>query len=45
MHKLIEDHLDTTKCASAQSAALLKIVCSKVTAAISLGFVGDLMVY
>ncbi|KAG1871688.1 hypothetical protein F4604DRAFT_1926080 [Suillus subluteus] len=29
MHKLIEDHLDTTKCASAQSAALLKIVCSK----------------
>ncbi|KAG1887549.1 uncharacterized protein F5891DRAFT_1199594 [Suillus fuscotomentosus] len=29
MHRLIEDHLDTTKCASAQSAALLKVVCGK----------------
>ncbi|KAG2102306.1 hypothetical protein BD769DRAFT_1390137 [Suillus cothurnatus] len=45
MQKLIENHLDTTKCASAQSAALLKVVCNKVTAAISLGFANDLIVY
>ncbi|KAG2033978.1 hypothetical protein BDR03DRAFT_1013846 [Suillus americanus] len=45
MHKLIEDHLDMTKCASAQSAALLKFVCSKVTVTISLSFVGNLMVH
>ncbi|KAG1843966.1 hypothetical protein F4604DRAFT_1937821 [Suillus subluteus] len=30
MHSLIEDHLDTTKCASAQSPALLEVVCGKV---------------
>ncbi|KIK33157.1 hypothetical protein CY34DRAFT_18549 [Suillus luteus UH-Slu-Lm8-n1] len=29
MHSLVEDHLDTTKCASAQSPALLKVVCDK----------------
>ncbi|KAG1781453.1 hypothetical protein EV702DRAFT_1192946 [Suillus placidus] len=30
MHSLIEDHLDTTKCASAQSPVLLKVVRGKV---------------
>jgi hypothetical protein len=30
MHQLIQDHLDTTKCASAQSPVLLKVVRNKV---------------
>ncbi|KAG1859696.1 hypothetical protein F4604DRAFT_1930674 [Suillus subluteus] len=30
MHSLIEDHLDTTKCTSAQSPMLLEVVCGKV---------------
>jgi hypothetical protein len=30
MHNLIEEHLDTTKCASSQSPSLLKIVRDKV---------------
>ncbi|KAI6162922.1 hypothetical protein EDD17DRAFT_1756951 [Pisolithus thermaeus] len=29
MHRLIEEHLDTTKCASAQNPALLKVICEK----------------
>ncbi|KAI5993440.1 hypothetical protein EDD15DRAFT_2367177 [Pisolithus albus] len=32
-HRLIEEHLDTTKCASAQNPALLKLVRDKATAA------------
>jgi hypothetical protein len=31
MHHLIEEHLDTTKCASSQNHALLKIVHDKVS--------------
>ncbi|KAI6010355.1 hypothetical protein EDC04DRAFT_2905949 [Pisolithus marmoratus] len=31
MHWLIDDHLDMTKCASAQNPALLKVVCEKAT--------------
>ncbi|KAI6023379.1 hypothetical protein EDC04DRAFT_2606771 [Pisolithus marmoratus] len=31
MHWLIDDHLDTMKCASAQNPALLKVVCEKAT--------------
>ncbi|KAI6013800.1 hypothetical protein BKA83DRAFT_4499840 [Pisolithus microcarpus] len=31
MHRLIEEHLDTTKCASAQNPTLLKVVCEKAT--------------
>lgn len=30
-HNLIDEHLDTTKCASAQNIALLKLVCDKVS--------------
>ena len=29
-HKLIDEHLDTTKCSSAQDTALLKVVRDKV---------------
>ncbi|KAI6002529.1 hypothetical protein EDC04DRAFT_2611842 [Pisolithus marmoratus] len=29
--KLIDDHLDTTKCASAQNPTLLKVICKKAT--------------
>ncbi|KAI6169926.1 hypothetical protein EDD17DRAFT_1502809 [Pisolithus thermaeus] len=31
MHRLIEEHLDTTKCASAQNPMLLKVICEKAT--------------
>jgi hypothetical protein len=31
MHNLIEEHLDTTKCASSQDYALLKVVRDKVS--------------
>ncbi|KAI6169930.1 hypothetical protein EDD17DRAFT_1749103 [Pisolithus thermaeus] len=31
MHRLIEEHLDMTKCASAQNPTLLKVICEKAT--------------